>query len=336
VERDVLPSEKLKPYYDKVVWLYCYNDFSKSDKDLKAERIRMRFGVSSWPQLLFMDAATLAVIHEGARDVAGLIQAIDDAASKVKRPDNAKELHKKLADAEELAAKLHKARAVPEARKNVMSDDLVVRAICVEILAKEDPDALLEHALKLLDTPADQTRSGVCKAIATAKKLPKDEKEVTALRLKLEAIFKDPKGSRNPNVLRFAIAEALGRVGDARTLEVLKPVAVEGAYFNGLTRIVDETVAAIGARDDAALETAVAILIDALPVANAADGERGAKACANLAAFVYEKLKALTGLDPGFPRDYTEATRKELQEKFRAWLTEREKKPGKPRPKTGK
>ena len=51
----MLPNPALKETYDKIVWVYVYRDFSKSKEDRAAERISMRFGVSSWPQIFLVD-----------------------------------------------------------------------------------------------------------------------------------------------------------------------------------------------------------------------------------------------------------------------------------------
>ncbi|MFK7821910.1 MAG: hypothetical protein AB8G99_24645 [Planctomycetaceae bacterium] len=69
VESETLSSPKLKPYYDQAVWLYVYRDFKGGEADRRAERIGIRYSLSSWPQLWLIDPHSLEAIGEVGRTV---------------------------------------------------------------------------------------------------------------------------------------------------------------------------------------------------------------------------------------------------------------------------
>jgi len=74
----LLPSKKLKPYYDKISWLYVCRLFKPSDaRDREALRTHERFGISSWPQMFVFDPATGRVLREMPRSLAGFKAGLD-------------------------------------------------------------------------------------------------------------------------------------------------------------------------------------------------------------------------------------------------------------------
>lgn len=312
VEQNVLPHEGLKPLYDKVVWLYVFNDFSGSEKDRHADRIRARYGVSSWPQLLLMDPATGQVVQESGRTVEDMLRDLKLGADKVKKPTNPEKVIADMLAADQLASKLQVGGTPAEARPNLSHKDFAVRAIAVEVLLKNDPDSIVPQAAKLLDTPNDTFRYNVCNSIVKAKTLPKD---LEPLRAKMEALLEKPTGSRNPNVLRSHLCTALARVGDVESLSPLNKLASTGLYLNTTTGVAAKAVGEIGVRDSAAKAKAISILCESFPKM---DPDAGARMnyLVGLAKIVYEQLERLTGLKPGFPAQYSEKARESLRSAF--------------------
>ena len=72
VEEDVLPSEDLAPYHERVVWVYACRNWRGDELDLLAARSHDRFGVTSWPHLVVIDPRDDAVLAEVGRSVGAL------------------------------------------------------------------------------------------------------------------------------------------------------------------------------------------------------------------------------------------------------------------------
>jgi hypothetical protein len=89
VEGQLLPNQELKPLYETVIWLWVYRSHKKDPGDLAAERVMNRCGASSYPQLLFLDGATWAILAESGRTVDLFKQAADRAIRAMKKPDPA-------------------------------------------------------------------------------------------------------------------------------------------------------------------------------------------------------------------------------------------------------
>ena len=65
----------------------------------------------------------------------------------------------------------------------------------------------------------------------------------------LVSLVGDPVGSENPNVLRIRAVAALGHLGETeKAVEAIRPYAVSGDWFNGLTSNSVDALAAIGVR----------------------------------------------------------------------------------------
>jgi hypothetical protein len=318
VEEQLLPSEKLKPIHDKIVWLYVYNDFKEGEADRAATRIRIRFSVSSWPQLLLVDPYTLEVVGQTGRQVDGFIKAVENV--KIERPKYAKndELLKQLKEGEELAAQLETKPSAKLAKKALEGQDLVARFRAVEYLGKEDPGALVENAAELLKVKNDLLRYEVCKAIKSAgEKVTFTDEVVT----QLEDIVREPKDSRNPNVLRSHAISALAICGDAGSLEAIKPHAVEGAANNGTTGAAVDAIGAIGKRSDEAKAPAAQILMECfIPHSDKPEDPKRTEWYAKMAIRIAQKahahLQDLTGEKVDFPKEYTEETRQALKKAF--------------------
>ncbi|MCB9892903.1 MAG: hypothetical protein H6839_00470 [Planctomycetes bacterium] len=318
VEEQLLPSPKLKPIYDDIVWLHVYNDFKEGDADRAATRIRIRFSVSSWPQLLLVDPYTLEVVGETGRQVDGFLKAVQNTKIKPPKYAKAEELLKKLKEGEELASELETKPSAKAAKKALESEDLVARFRAVEYFGKEDPKELVAKAGELLKVKNDLLRYEVCKAIKNAgEKVTFTDEVVT----QLEDLVRDPKDSRNPNVLRSYAIGALALCGDADSLEAIKPHAVEGAANNGTTGTAVDAIGQIGKRVDDAKAPAAQILLDCF--IESTGGNEDAKQIewyAGMARRIAEKahahLQELTGKKVDFPKDYNEQTRADLRKAF--------------------
>ena len=54
LEQQLLPHNDLAPLYDKAVWFYNYQTFQDDEAGRAADDVAIRFGVSSWPQLMLV------------------------------------------------------------------------------------------------------------------------------------------------------------------------------------------------------------------------------------------------------------------------------------------
>lgn len=327
MERELLPNEALKPLYEKLVWVYVYNDFTKSEADLAAYRIRLRFGVSSWPTLILVDPHSMKVVGEPGRTVEPFLATVERV--KLTKPDakTTKASVKSLAEAEKKAAGLQAKPTVEDARKALADEDIVVRTVAVEYLSEHSPEALIPDAPKLLAVANDQFRAALCSAIA---RLPEKATITPELRKAVEDHAREPKDSRNPNVQRIGAMDALGRIGNKGSLEVMRKFAQEGAVNNGLTGATIRAIGAIGARDKDAKPLAIEILVNSFPPATAADPKQQefhTRMARGVAETVHKQLKALTELSVEMPAEYNEGARKKLVEAYGKALEKPKDKP---------
>lgn len=101
----MLPSKKLKPYYDKVVWLYCCRTFKPAtEKDREALRTHDRFGISSWPQQFVFDPRDDSVLTNMPRRLPAFMASLDRVLKGwkplgVERLADGKKLHQALQQA---------------------------------------------------------------------------------------------------------------------------------------------------------------------------------------------------------------------------------------------
>ncbi|HEX6813156.1 MAG TPA: HEAT repeat domain-containing protein [Planctomycetota bacterium] len=305
MERGLLSDPKLAKSYDDVVWMYLFQDFSKSDEDRAAERVAIRFGISSWPQHFLVDPFTLKKLADTGRSLDSFTAAVKRA--KVEKAEAVPSVAD-FAAFDALARSLEKEEAVAVAKKHLEHADLVVSYRAVQIVAKKEPELLVKASAKLLTSPNDQIRFAVCEALASGGDASSREA--------LQAIVRDPGPSQNPNVLRIRAVKALARCGDAWSLGVIEPHATSGAWRNGLTRTAIDAIVAIGEREKAKSQ-AVEILAKAYPpLPEQQEAANEQKMCVALAKDVHAALKKLSGKSVAFPSDYTTATRAEL---MKAW-----------------
>lgn len=302
MERGLLSDEKLGENYGDVVWMYLFQDFSKSDADRAAERVAIRFGISSWPQHFLVDPFSLAVIGDTGRSLDSFRAAVNKA--RVKKGEASPSVADfKAFDA--LAAKLEKSDDAAEAQKHLLHPDVVVRLRAVEIVAKKKPELLVKDAERLLSSDNDQIRYLVCDALAKAGKAEAKDS--------LAAILANPGASKNPNVLRMHAVKALATCGDKSSIAAIAPFAQSGEYFNGLTTEAVKAVQALGAKDAAAKSIAVKTLAGAYPKPPESDkGASELQACKTLAKTIHAALEKLSQKKVDFPTDYTTTAREKL------------------------
>lgn len=305
MERGLLSDPKLKAYHDDVVWMYLFQDFSHSDSDRAAERVAIRFGITSWPQHFLVDPYTLEVAGDTGRSMRTFRAAVRQATVKHRAGVTLEE----LAAWDTLAASLEGAAPIKLARKYLTHEDVVVRFRAIERLKVSDPQAIADAGVELLATPHDQTRFVVCWVLA---KLGGGKAIVSAL----EALVVKPTASNNPNVLRMRAVQALARCGGASSVNVVAPHATSGLYFNGLTRAAVDCLVAIARREKDAKVSVADHLRKAFPVPKSDAKARELRSCKSLAHHVHEALRTVTSQDVPFPKTYDVATRKDLIE---AW-----------------
>ena len=73
LDEQLLPNPALKPWYDRVTWLFVSRNFKLDDKDKEALRTHDRFGISSWPQMIVFDPVDDRVLLDAPRDLAGFV-----------------------------------------------------------------------------------------------------------------------------------------------------------------------------------------------------------------------------------------------------------------------
>ncbi len=293
----MLPNPALKETYDKIVWVYVYRDFSKSKDDRAAERISIRFGVSSWPQIFLVDPATMKVVAQTGRKVESFLAAVN--ATNIK-PHRSLTAWEKVRAAEERARDFTARPTTARAQKLLDQDDIVVRTLALNHLAEKKPAVIAKRAVALLAVPNDPFRYvvlGVLKDSGTAQAAPA-----------LEALVANPAPSRNPNVLRSRAVQALARCGTANSVAVVAPWAQSGKYFNMLTGAAVDTLTAIAKRHKSARKSVDLALKTAYPPIPEQGEARAMRACVALA----RRIHKARGVKKPFPSEYTEKTRAAL------------------------
>ena len=293
----MLPNPAIQGAYDKVTWLYVYRDFSGNKKDRAAERISLRFGVTSWPQLFLVDPETFEIKKHTGRSVESFLAAV--AATRVGRTQSLQAWERTKA-AEERAIALERASSGKLARKYIDDEDIVVRNRALSLLAKTDRKAIVKRANELLQVPSDPFRYEVCKVL--------QETADPAAADALEAIVKRPQNSLNPNVLRIRAVQALSTCGDASSIEAIAPFAQSGVYFNGLTGVSVDALAAIAERHKKARRAVRAALKKGYPKPPSAGDARSMRACVGLAKRIHRAI----GEKRPFPKVYDEKARAKL------------------------
>lgn len=303
MEGGLLSDPKLAKFYDKVVWMYLYQDFSGSDTDRAAQRVAIRFGITAWPQHFLVDPFSLESLADTGRSLDSFTAAVRTARVKKRRGSITPT---ELANRDAAAAELEQKVSTKVARERLKHRDVVVRYRAIEQLQEEHPDIIAKAAKELLAAPHDQTRFTVCKLLAKSGA----GKDADAIADVLEELLKEPVGSNNPNMMRCYAAQALTKCGDRKSVDIVARFATTGLFFNMLTATSLDCLAAIAQRDKAACNSVAKHLLEAFP--QPADDERSARPCIRLARQVHKTLAATTGKSIAFPETYDDKTRKQL------------------------
>lgn len=303
MEKELLSKSVLEPTYSKAVWMYVFRDFSGSDADRAAERVSLRFGLTSWPQHILVDPATLTVIGDTGRTAERFQSAVDRAGGRVKASQSTKFLAR-IEQANARARQLEQQGSVDEALTALEDEDIVVRFRALELLTAKQPELVSQHAATLLKTPNDPFRFEVCKALAAS--------GTEAAAEALHELVQRPANSRNPNVLRIQAVTALARCGNAKSISVIAPHASSGLFLNSLTLTSVRTLSALGSRDPELRQPAIEVLKQSYPVPPANPTAVQARYCTNLARQVHASLESLTGRQIAFPEQFTAESRAKL------------------------
>ena len=337
IEKQLLPSKKLEPYYAKVTWLFVSRNFKKDLKDIVAMRSHDRFGVSSWPQMFVYDGRDDLVMRKMPRSLKAFIVGLDRTiAAYGKRQSQPKASAEELARQRDLAYQRTvelEALLAAKAKGGKLRDkdldaaeldlldadaDIVVRLRALRLLAQKRPQTIVEHAPAWLATANDPWRYELLGILArSAKPAPALTREL--VRLFEQAGKAVP--SRNPNVLRMKVADCLAQVGDADALTALSAPALEANPRNGLTHTVIRAVGTIAARSKGKQrQQALDILSQSLPPAVTATGNDKATQLATRRALgvLRTTYKAITPLIgdatlPAPPTTWTESDRSTMQ-----------------------
>lgn len=332
----MLPNTALKPWYDRIVWLFVSRNFKEDAKDLEALRTHERFGISSWPQMIVFDPVDDRVLLDPPRDLEGFVRAFEravarmdgrapgagtTAAHRVLRdldPQEARPALARLDDGNPIvrAAALEELAAVDPIPKEALAkarailarpdEDVVVYLRALRLCGKQEPKLVVERAGALLAIDNDPLRYEVLQLLAAH---PAPELAPQLNRIFAEA--GEGVASRNPNVLRMRTAPCLAEAGDAASVEAMAPLAQRANWRNGTTRIVVQALARIGARLPDARARVDEVLAGSFPPAVAADDAQGTRASLSLAQSVLQALAAVRPQwqPPQLPASWDEAAR---------------------------
>lgn len=316
MERGLLSDKKLAPFYDQVEWLYLFQDFSGSEADRRAQRIAIRFGISSWPQHFLVDPYTLESLGSTGRSLESFGKAVKKA--KVTLLYNSDRLKSLDAEAAALEGLSDSKEDNAKAAKALEHEDIVVRYRALEHLVKHDPKAVIEAAPMLLKTPNDQVRYKVCALLA---KHGPSEDQTKETRDVLSILVEVTPGSKNPNVLRIRAIQALAKCGNAGSVNEIVEYAATGAYNNGLTGVALTVTLELCEKFPKQKASAAKALKAGFPALPEMDPKskyyaRRMRSCRALAKKINAALEKLSGKKVAFPEAYDAETRKAL---IKAW-----------------
>ncbi|MEK7867051.1 MAG: HEAT repeat domain-containing protein [Planctomycetota bacterium] len=311
----MLPKAELKAVYGDVVWVWVYRDFKNDERDRAAERVEIRFSVTTYPNLFLVDPSSQEVLSETGRELGGFLSAVKAAASRVKKGKAAAG-----DDPDATACELEDATAAKKSHAKaatlVGDADPVVRFRALQNLVGTDAGVVVKRAKGLLEVKSDPFRFAVLDALKAAG----DAGASQAVLALLKDADSPQVASRNPNVLRMHAADALGAMGDASAIEALRPFATSGDFLNGVTRTSVQAVASIGSRcGDKAKRSSAEALLGAFPKADAVPANQVAHR-KTLVELVHKELEGLLGSGPDLPADWTEASRAALLKAWQARL----------------
>jgi hypothetical protein len=297
VESEMLSAPELKPYYDRAIWLYVYQDFSGSDTDKRARRIADRYSLTSWPQLWLINPYDLSTIKPTGRSVDSFAKAvanIDIAATTDMSPVE------QLKKSEAITSAFESAPNPASALQLIKSDDVVAQLAAVNYLIEsENGNDVVAHAKQLLASANDSLRYKVLDTIAQTGQ--------GDAQLEIAALVKNPQPSRNYNVLRSHAIKALASCGDQTAVDVIAPHA-KGSVRNSTTRIAIDALTKIADRHPASRDAVAAALAESFPEIE----QSVERMVTQQAKTIHDCLNKLTDRNLDFPATYDTQSRTEL------------------------
>ena len=303
----MLPDAALEPAYDKVVWLYVFRDFSESVADRAAERVSLRFGLTSWPQHLLVNPETLDVIGDTGRAVGSFLAAVDRATAQV-TPDATLSAAHRVQQADAKAIEFENNPSVELARESLSDPDIVVRFRALNILVDTEPETIAARAPELLRVPNDPFRYAICEVLVAS---PNTDAVPV-----LHEIISQPPHSRNPNVLRIRAVSALSACGNDESIAVIAPFASSGDYRNGLTGVAIKALVTMAERDPGVKTAVRDVLKHSFPQPPDESTASEQRPCVALARRVHAALEEVAGEAAEFPEVYDRETRAHLIESW--------------------
>ncbi len=285
----MLPHEDLKDSYEKVVWIYVCRTWRDDESDREAARTHDRFGVTSWPHLFLIDPNDDRILARLGRSVDALKKGFE--GRDVKGDEQAiaafEEQHTRLLELEE---QLRDKRKVKPKKLNQLAanpyEDIVIRIRCVQYMAEEAPQELVDGAEGFLEAPSDTIRFAVLKALESHERT-----DLAPILAKLFAGAGKDVPSGNPNVLRGWAAKCMVKSGDAACIDALAAFSKQMNPYNGTSRSVAHALGAIASRvKDDDKTRALRALLDGLPAAVAEDDQRKARAAVSLVQSIQVSL----------------------------------------------
>ncbi len=303
VESEMLSSPDLKTYYEKAIWLYVYRDFKGGEADRVAERITNRYSLSSWPQLWLIDPHDLGTIGETGRTVETFAKAVAKVQIKATKDFSAVEI---LRESEAKVVEFERRPNREFAFKLIESNDIVAQLAAVRFLAEQKHlDDITNHAKQLLSIPNDGLRYEILKAVAETGK--------GDVATEIAELVRNPKPSRNFNVLRSHAIKALASCGDCSSIKVIAP-HTRGTARNSTARVsIQAMLKLLNRHPDCKAEVITALSNSFPPI------EKGVERLVSAhAKMVHQNLVELTGRDVNFPESYNERTRLQLTKQWSA------------------
>ena len=211
-----------------------------------------------------------------------------------------------------------KAPFPPEAEPLLKDPDAAVRLRAARLLIQAAPERLPGHAAALLDDPMDGVKWAGIEGL-------KASKDPGAGALLCRAWKRHQEGrieSKNPNVFRGNLAQALAEVGDASAVPLLEGQATDHDALNGTTFTCIKALGRIGKRSGPAAVTPALLRAFPPPVEDVkSERQDMPKRITYLAKLTHEALAEATGLNGiDFPAAWDATGRAGLLEAWRKAL----------------
>jgi hypothetical protein len=318
VETEMLSNPKLKPWYDRAIFLYVYRDFDGGADDRAASRILDRYNLTSWPQLHLIDPRDLSMICEVDRTVESFEVSTRDRGFE---PSSDPSSTQKLADLENKLEQFAASPSREQAIAMLQSDDVVEKITAVRFFVDQQESQLIAaHAKELLKKSNDVLSFLVLEAVGTAADGDDLENDYSELRELIGSLAVNPAPSRNPGLLRCFAIESLGYIGNASDIKTIAPFMLESTG-DMVTVYSVAAIERICQRDTTAIPAAIEALQKSFPNPEVGSEEFVLKQ----ATLVNETLQKLTKETLSIPSNWTVQSPTFMEQAWRKRLEAREK-----------